>query len=57
MAGVIGLADDELGYLLAREQWADPRYDYERGWSPSPLAVPILAERTRALLARRPASR
>jgi hypothetical protein len=52
LVGVIGLADDELGYLLAPEQWPDARYGYEEGWSPSPLAVPVLAERTRALAGR-----
>jgi hypothetical protein len=52
IAGVIGLADDELGYLLAPAQWDDPRYAYERGWSPSRRAIEVLAERTRVLAER-----
>ena len=43
--GIIGLCDDELGYLLAAEQWDDDRYDYERGWSPSSDSADLLVDR------------
>ena len=31
---VLGLCDDEVGYLLRAQEAADPEYAYERGMSP-----------------------
>lgn len=52
VAGVIALADDELGYLIPSEQWPDPRFRYERGWSPSSDAADIVVAGARVLAER-----
>jgi len=36
---VIGVALDELGYLLSDRQWADARFEYERSMSVGPAAA------------------
>jgi hypothetical protein len=42
--GVIGLANDELGYLLDREQFEDPEFSYEVTMSVGPdAAAEVLA--------------
>jgi len=40
---LIGLANDELGYLLPPEFFHDPAYGYERSMSPGPQAAARLA--------------
>lgn len=47
---VIGLGNDELGYLIPTELWADPRLHYERTMSPGSLAAPLLLRTARRLL-------
>ncbi len=42
---VLNLANDELGYLLPHEFWADPNYRYEQSMSPGPEIVPLLLEK------------
>lgn len=49
---VIGLGQDELGYLIDPRDWEDERYDYERTVSPGRLSVPLIrAAAERALAA------
>ena len=40
---LLGLANDELGYLLPPEFFHDPAYAYERGMSPGPMAATRIA--------------
>ncbi|HEY3359454.1 MAG TPA: hypothetical protein VGQ83_39755 [Polyangia bacterium] len=46
---VLGLANDEVGYLLTEEQFRDPKYQYEAGVSPGPDAGPRTLAAVRAL--------
>lgn len=39
---LVGLANDELGYLIHEEDWGRDLYRYERTVSPGRLAVPLL---------------
>lgn len=49
---VVGLGQDELGYLIDPRDWEDERYDYERTVSPGRLSVPLIrAAAERALAA------
>lgn len=49
-AAVIGLASDELGYLLDPEaQFDNPEFDYEASMSPGRGAAPVLLEALRNL--------
>ncbi len=49
---VVGLGQDELGYLIDPRDWEDERYDYERTVSPGRLSVPLIqAAADRALAA------
>ncbi len=47
---VVGLGQDELGYLLTDRQWADPRFAYERSMSLGPGAAAQLLGVVDALL-------
>ncbi|HSA20056.1 MAG TPA: hypothetical protein P5076_01295, partial [Myxococcota bacterium] len=47
---VVGLGQDELGYLLSDRQWADPRFDYERSMSLGPGAAAQLLSVVDALV-------
>jgi hypothetical protein len=47
---VVGLGQDELGYLLTDRQWADPRFDYERSMSLGPGAAAQLLSVVDALV-------
>ncbi len=52
VALVVGLGQDELGYLIDPRDWEDERYDYERTVSPGRLSVPLVqAAAERALAA------
>jgi hypothetical protein len=42
---LVGLGNDELGYLIHEDEWEDERYSYEQTVSPGPLAA-ILVRRT-----------
>ncbi len=42
---LVGLGNDELGYLIHEDEWDDDRYSYEQTVSPGPLAA-ILVRRT-----------
>lgn len=57
---LVGLGNDELGYLIHEQDVLDERYDYELGVSPGPLASGVLRDAWRAILgdlgALRPAS-
>ncbi len=44
IAFLVGLGNDELGYILARDDWDDPVFGYERSMSPGPQAGPLLEE-------------
>jgi hypothetical protein len=46
---VIGLADDELGYLMPPEKFSDPSYAYECAMSPGPAALEELKRATQRL--------
>lgn len=48
---LVGLGNDELGYLIHEEDWDDPRYAYERTVSPGPLVTGILRRAAREVLA------
>lgn len=48
---LVGLGNDELGYLIHESDVEDPRYDYELSVSPGPLATGVLRDAWRALLA------
>lgn len=39
---LLGLADDELGYLMPPEKFSDPAYAYECAMSPGPAALDLL---------------
>lgn len=47
---VVGLGNDELGYLLHPSDWGRELYSYEMGVSPGPLASEILGEAAAAVL-------
>lgn len=47
---LIGLGNDELGYLIHEEDVSDERYDYELSVSPGPLASGVLRDAWRAVL-------
>lgn len=47
---LVGLGNDELGYLIHEEDVADPRYDYELSVSAGPLATGVLRDAWRAVL-------
>lgn len=47
---LIGLGNDELGYLIHESDWEDPRYDYEVSVSPGRLATSVLRDAFLALL-------
>lgn len=52
-AAVIGLAGDELGYLIPEEAFADrERYSYEKTVSPGPLATELIRRAARECVAR-----
>jgi hypothetical protein len=46
---VLGLANDEVGYLLTREQFKDKNYEYEAGVSPGPEAGDLTLQALRGL--------
>lgn len=46
---VIGLANDELGYIMNAEEWLDPMYDYEKTVSVGPETGPRLMDAVKAL--------
>lgn len=48
---VVGLGNDELGYLIHEDDWAARRYPYERTVSAGPHTVPLLRAAARAALA------
>ena len=50
MPFVTSLADDEIGYLLSSDQWPEPRYRYERRWSPGPEAADLVVARSIELI-------
>jgi len=41
---LLGLADDELGYLMPPEKFSDPAYAYESAMSPGPTALEALRQ-------------
>jgi hypothetical protein len=47
---LVGLGNDELGYLIHEEDVSDPRYDYELSVSPGPLASGVLRDAWEAIL-------
>ncbi len=47
---LIGLGNDELGYLIHESDVTDPRYDYELSVSPGPLATGVLRDAWRGVL-------
>src|SRR5579883_310647 len=52
-SAVLGLAGDELGYLIPEEAFADPsRYSYEKTVSPGPLATRLIERTVREAVAR-----
>lgn len=48
---VVGLGNDELGYLVHESDWEDERYDYERTVSPGKLATGVLRDAAWSALA------
>ena len=46
---VLALSNDEVGYLLTREQFQDQRYGYEAGVSPGPEAGDLTLQALRGL--------
>ncbi|MBI2376370.1 MAG: hypothetical protein HYV07_20415 [Deltaproteobacteria bacterium] len=48
-AAVFGLANDELGYVLAEDEAAHPEFEYELSMSPSPKAREVIASALSAL--------
>jgi hypothetical protein len=46
---VVGLVQDELGYLLSARQWAEPAFEYERSMSLGPGAAQQLLGAVEAL--------
>lgn len=48
---VVGLGNDELGYLVHESDWDDDRYDYERTVSPGQLATGVLRDAAWSALA------
>jgi hypothetical protein len=46
---VLGLSNDEVGYLLTPEQFKDKNYEYEAGVSPCPEAGPLTIDALRSL--------
>lgn len=52
-AAVVGLAGDELGYLIPEEAFTDSkRYPYEKTVSPGPLATTLVRRTSREVVAR-----
>lgn len=49
---VLGLANDELGYILSREDYQDDLYAYERSMSVGPEAGPLIYEGIMDLISR-----
>jgi len=47
---ILTLANDELGYMMTREQFSDKTYEYEQSMSLGENTGPILMEAIRALL-------
>jgi hypothetical protein len=47
---LLGLTEDELGYLLPPEAFEDDRFSYEQTFSPGPAAVPAIREAVRRLV-------
>ncbi|MGE0707991.1 MAG: neutral/alkaline non-lysosomal ceramidase N-terminal domain-containing protein [Planctomycetota bacterium] len=48
---IVGLGNDELGYLVHESDWEDERYAYERSVSPGRSAVGVIRAGARAALA------
>jgi hypothetical protein len=46
---LVGLGNDELGYLIHEHDWEEERYHYERGVSPGRLAAPLLRDTVRSV--------
>jgi hypothetical protein len=52
-SAVLGLAGDELGYLIPEAAFSDPaRYSYEKTVSPGPLATTLIRKASREVVAR-----
>jgi hypothetical protein len=49
---VVGLANDELAYMMMPDQWQDPHYDYERSMSTGSQTGRLVYEAFLELLAR-----
>jgi hypothetical protein len=47
---VVGPCMDELGYILPKEYWTDPLYEYERSVSAGPKTADIVTETLRGLI-------
>ncbi|MBI4817125.1 MAG: hypothetical protein HY791_12760 [Deltaproteobacteria bacterium] len=52
-ASVLGLANDELGYVLKPEQISDPEFEYEVSMTPSPSIFAVLSAAMASLEPRR----
>jgi len=46
---VVGLSNDELGYIMTREEWDDPLYDYEKTVSVGKQTGPLLTATVKKL--------
>lgn len=46
---LVGLSNDELGYIMTKEEWEDPLYDYEKTVSVGQQTGPILTKAVKDL--------
>lgn len=47
---ILGLSMDELGYILPKEYWSDPLYEYERSVSAGPKTADVVVETIKTLM-------